>query len=108
MYPVIERYALSTDSDWSALAIPDPQQAGRMPEMLKAIGILRREVGDEVLVVGCALGPFTLTSQLLGLETTLYLAVDDPERSGAVNGLCDRSHYPIWPGSDSRRERIYR
>ena len=52
MYPVIEQYALSKDRDWSALAIPDPQQAGRMPEMLKAIEILRREVGDEVLVVG--------------------------------------------------------
>ncbi len=80
MYPVIERYALSKDSDWSALSIPDPQQAGRMPEMLKAIEILRREVGDETLVVGCVLGPFTLTSQLLGLETTLYMAVDDPAR----------------------------
>lgn len=80
MYPVIERYALSKDSDWSALDIPDPQQAGRMPEMLRAIEILRREVGDDVLVVGCILGPFTLTSQLIGLETTLYLAVDDPER----------------------------
>ena len=33
-----------------------------------------------MLVVGCVLGPFTLTSQLIGLETTLYLAVDDPER----------------------------
>ncbi len=79
-YPVIERYALSEDSDWSALTIPDPRQAGRMPEMLKAIKILRREVGDDVLVVGCVLGPFTLTSQLLGLETTLYLAADDPAR----------------------------
>jgi|SRR5271157_11811 len=83
-YPVIERYALSLDSDWNALAIPDPWRAGRMPEMLKAIGVLRREVGNEVLVVGCTLGPFTLTSQLLGLETTLYLAVDDPERLGRL------------------------
>ncbi len=48
--------------------------------MLKALGILRRELGDEVLVVGCVLGPFTLTTQLLGLETTLYLAIDDPPR----------------------------
>jgi uroporphyrinogen decarboxylase len=79
-YPVIERYALSPKDDWDELILPDPQQAGRMPEMLKAIGILRREVGDEVLVVGCIMGPFTLTTQLLGLETALYLAIDDPER----------------------------
>ena len=79
-YPVIGRYALSRDSDWNALAIPDPLQAGRMPEMLKAIGVLRRELGNSAPVIGCVLGPFTLASQLLGLETTLYLAVDDPER----------------------------
>ncbi len=79
-YPVIERYALSPRDDWDDLTIPDPQQAGRMPEMLKAIEILRRDVGDEVLVVGCVMGPFTLTTQLLGLETALYLAIDDPDR----------------------------
>jgi uroporphyrinogen decarboxylase len=79
-YPVIERYALSPKDDWDELTLPDPHQAGRMPEMLKAIGILRQEVGNEVLVVGCVMGPFTLTTQLLGLETALYLAIDDPER----------------------------
>jgi uroporphyrinogen decarboxylase len=79
-YPVIERYALSQEADWDGLAIPDPKQAGRMPEMLKALAILRGELGDEVLVVGCILGPFTLATQLLGLERTLYLALDDPPR----------------------------
>ncbi len=79
-YPVIERHALSLESDWDAVAIPDPERAGRMPEMLKALGILRRELGDDAWVVGCVLGPFTLAAQLLGLETTLYLAIDDPSR----------------------------
>ncbi len=79
-YPVVERYALSPENDWDALALPDPKRAGRMPEMLKALGILRRELGSEVLVVGCVLGPFTLAAQLLGLETLLYLAIDDPPR----------------------------
>jgi uroporphyrinogen decarboxylase len=79
-YPVVERYALADGRDCRELGLPDPQQAGRMPEMLKAIGILRRELGDEALVVGCVLGPFTLAAQLLGLETTLYLAIDDPPR----------------------------
>jgi uroporphyrinogen decarboxylase len=77
-YPVIERHALSQEADWGGLAVPDPKQAGRMPEMLKALALLRHELGDEVLVVGCILGPFTLATQLLGLERTLYLAIDDP------------------------------
>ncbi len=79
-YSVIERYALSTEVDWDGLAVPDPLRDGRMPEMLKALTILRRELRDEVAVIGCILGPFTLATQLLGLEATLYLAVDDPLR----------------------------
>jgi uroporphyrinogen decarboxylase len=76
-YPVIERYALSREAPWDELAVPDPERAGRMPEMLKALAILRHELKDEVAVVGCILGPFTLATQLLGLESTLYLAIDD-------------------------------
>lgn len=79
-YPVVDRYALSAEADIDSLRVPDPGEAGRMPEMLKALGVLRRELGDDVLVVGCVMGPFTLTAQLLGLQDTLYLAVDDPER----------------------------
>ena len=79
-YPTIERYALSREGAWNALSIPDPHKAGRMPEMLKSLSILRQELGNETLVVGCVVGPFTLTTQLLGLETALYLAIDDPSR----------------------------
>jgi len=79
-YPVVERHVLSSEANWDGLPVPDPQRAGRMPEMLKALAILRHELGDEVVVVGCILGPFTLATQLLGLESTLYLALDDPAR----------------------------
>ena len=79
-YPVIATHPLSAQGDWGALVTPDPQRAGRMPEMLRALGILRREAGDESLVVGCVMGPFTLTTQLLGMEAALYLAIDDCPR----------------------------
>src|SRR5262245_22579009 len=36
-YPVIEHHVLSGGDRWDGLAVPDPQQAGRMPEMLKAL-----------------------------------------------------------------------
>lgn len=79
-YPVIEQYAFASERDWNVFQLPDPQHAGRMPEMLKALSILRNELGNDVLIVGCVLGPFTLATQLLGMETTLYLAIDDPPR----------------------------
>jgi uroporphyrinogen decarboxylase len=79
-YPHVNSHALSDAGNLEGLSVPDPQQAGRMPELLKATKILRREVGDDVLVVGCVLGPMTAAVQLLGAETALYLAIDHPER----------------------------
>ena len=76
-YPAVDRYVLQGDGDPGVLAVPDPEHAGRMPEMLKALRILRSELGDEVLVVGCIVGPFTLAAQLLGLESALFMAIDD-------------------------------
>jgi len=79
-YPSVRLYALSNVTDLDGLSVPDPHRAGRMPELLEAARILRREVGDDVLVVGCVLGPMTLATQLLGIEAALYLAIDEPER----------------------------
>jgi len=83
-YPVVKSYALDQDTDPDTLSVPDPHHAGRMPALLNAAGILREEVGDEVLVVGCVLGPLTVATQLLGIEKALYLAIDDPERFSRV------------------------
>jgi uroporphyrinogen decarboxylase len=79
-YPVAKEHVLAGGADRARPAIPDPELAGRMPEMLKALAVLRGELGDEILVVGCVLGPFTLTTQLLGLETSLFMAMDDSPR----------------------------
>jgi uroporphyrinogen decarboxylase len=78
-YPYITSYVLSNAENLEGLSVPDPQQAGRMPELLKAARLLRREVGDDVPVVGCVLGPMTVVIQLLGAETALYLAIDHSE-----------------------------
>ncbi len=78
-YPYVESHAFSKDTNLEAISIPDPSSAGRMPEVLEALATLRGEVGDEALVVGCVLGPMSLAGQLLGMETALYLALDDPE-----------------------------
>jgi uroporphyrinogen decarboxylase len=83
-YPYVKSHALSDAENLEELSVPDPHQAGRMPELLKAARILRREVGDDVLVVGCVLGPMTAAMQLLGAETALYLAIDHPERFASL------------------------
>ena len=79
-YPYVQSYALSEATDVAGMSPPDPGRDARMPELLKALRIMRREVGDDVLVVGCVLGPMTLATQLLGAEKTLFLAIDEPEK----------------------------
>jgi uroporphyrinogen decarboxylase len=79
-YPVVASYALSSTSDLESLRIPDPRRSARMAEILRAARLLRQAMGDDILVVGCVVGPLTLATQLLGAESALFLAIDEPER----------------------------
>ncbi len=77
-YPFVKSYVAGA-KHINNLVVPDPHQAGRMPELLKAADIMRRELGDDVLVAGLVSGPMTLAVQLMGAEKTLYFAADAPE-----------------------------
>ncbi len=84
IYPSVEQYAIADAREVIKLAVPDPGKRGRMPELLKAARILRRELRDEALIVGCVLGPMTLAMQLMGAEKTLFLAVDESDLFAGV------------------------
>lgn len=88
-YPFIKSY-VGDSINLDNMTLPDPQQAGRMPELLKAARILRQEVGEEVLVVGCVIGPMTLVSRLLGAEKALYLAIDEPTQFNRIMDFATR------------------
>lgn len=78
-YPWIERHPIERPAAAGGLRVPDPARDGRMPATLAAARLLRRELGDDVLVAGCVLGPMALALQLLGAERGLYAAVDDAD-----------------------------
>ncbi|MBC7340982.1 MAG: uroporphyrinogen decarboxylase [Clostridia bacterium] len=67
-------------NDLASLRLPEPTKAGRMPVILKACALLRRQVKNQVPVVGKVTGPMTIAGQLLGLEQLLYLIIDAPAR----------------------------
>lgn len=79
LYPCVIKYALDEKSDFDNLVVPDPYKDGRMPELLKNVKILRNEVGNDTPVIGTVIGPMTVATQLIGIEKTLYLAIDHPE-----------------------------
>jgi uroporphyrinogen decarboxylase len=80
IYPSVVQHALSPDSDFERIEVPDPEKAQRMPEVLTMARLLRENVGNTTLVVGVVQGPMTLALQFLGAETSLFLAADEPER----------------------------
>ena len=46
--------------------------------VLDAIGLLRREFGDEVAIIGKTMGPWTLGYHVYGVEPFLLMSIDDP------------------------------
>jgi len=53
---------------------------GRIPELLKAVGILKKEVGDTVPIVGGIIGPFTIAGALLETVPLLKASFKTPEK----------------------------
>ena len=47
--------------------------------VFKSIEILKRELGDEVAVMGKTTGPWTLGYHTLGVENFLLMSIDDPD-----------------------------
>ncbi len=80
IYPCVSKYILNKQSNFDNLKLPDPYSDGRMPEILKCIKILKKEIGDKTVVVGTVIGPITIATQLIGLEEMLYLAIDFPNK----------------------------
>jgi uroporphyrinogen-III decarboxylase len=72
-------YLPATQSTLDRLRIPDPARAGRMPEKLKALRLLREHFGDRVLVEGSCAAPYSSVGLLFGLEEAMVLALTDPE-----------------------------
>ena len=53
---------------------------GKIPELLKAVGILKKELGDEVAIVAGIIGPFTIAGSLVDMVTFLKATIKTPEK----------------------------
>ncbi len=66
-----------TEFEWSPPI--DLATAGRIPVILEALRILKREVGEEVAIGTWVLGPFTELGQVMDLEVLLKMVFKAPE-----------------------------
>jgi [methyl-Co(III) methanol-specific corrinoid protein]:coenzyme M methyltransferase len=53
---------------------------GRIPELLRAVNLLKREVGEEALVLGGVVGPLTIARSLLDSVPLLKASVKAPDK----------------------------
>jgi [methyl-Co(III) methanol-specific corrinoid protein]:coenzyme M methyltransferase len=64
---------------------------GRIPELLKAVGILKKEVGDTVPILGGIIGPFTIAGALLEPVPLLKASFKTPEKMRPFLEVAERA-----------------
>ncbi len=84
LYPTIKNKVIHNE-DEMAISIPQNlQQRGRIPLVCEAIRILKKEIGDDVVVGSYVLGPFTLAGQIMELNDLLKLSFKKPDKVGRL------------------------
>jgi MtaA/CmuA family methyltransferase len=77
---IVEHRALLADTRVLAgLAPPDPLAGGRMTDRVRAAGLFRETVGDELLVEGWVEGPCAEAADLRGISTLMLDFYDDAD-----------------------------
>jgi len=64
---------------------------GRIPELLKAVKILKKEVGDEVPIVGGIQGPFSIAGALLETVFLLKATIKAPQKIPAFLEVAEKA-----------------
>jgi uroporphyrinogen decarboxylase len=94
--PVSLTPAIESLDDIDRLVLPDPATSRPLQEMLKATGIVAREVGQDGFVMGIAdQGPFSLASMILGMEEFLVAQMEPGSRDKlhALLDFCEEAFY---------------
>ena len=77
-YPMFRKPVIASHEDADRLEVPDPKTNKYMLEIQKAVRILKKKAGDEVIVSATLHGIFNLSARLLGTETLLTSLSRDP------------------------------
>ena len=87
--PLAVEPALRDLQDVDGLRPPDPERDFPLTEVLKAVTILRRELGDRVFVMGRAdQGPMSLAAMLRG-HSRFFLDIADEANASLIGRLMD-------------------
>ncbi|RJQ44112.1 MAG: MtaA/CmuA family methyltransferase [Nitrospiraceae bacterium] len=84
LYPTIKTKLVNSEDEMD-IAIPSGlTERGRVPLMREAIGLMKKDIGGEVVAGAHVLGPFTLAGQVMELNTLLKLSFKKPDKVGKL------------------------
>ncbi|MDW7675226.1 MAG: uroporphyrinogen decarboxylase family protein [Bacillota bacterium] len=86
--PGISFHPLAEVEDLTGLKLPNPEQDGRMPMFLEAAAEINKQIGDEVIVNGTIVGPFTLAALLRGFEKFIMDIMMNPDYARQLLNFC--------------------
>jgi len=75
-----------------AVTLPDDfLSRGRIPNLIEAVRILKKEVGDEVAIIGGIIGPFTIAGALLDSVPILKATFRSPDKLHPFLDVAERA-----------------
>jgi [methyl-Co(III) methanol-specific corrinoid protein]:coenzyme M methyltransferase len=84
LYPTIKKKLINNEAEME-LSIPSNLATrGRVPLMVEAIKLMKKDIGGEAAVGSYVLGPFTLAGQVMELNDLLKLSFKKPEKIGKL------------------------
>jgi MtaA/CmuA family methyltransferase len=87
--PLVIDPVLKILDDLNELRLPDPEKDQPLPQVLKAVSILRREFGDRVFIMGRAdQGPMALAAALRGYKQ-FFLDLGEEKNAPLIERLLD-------------------
>jgi len=84
LYPTISQHPAEKVEDLDLQVPSDLTKAARIPLVVEALRLLKKEVGDKVVIGSHVLGPYTLAGQLLDLSQLAKAALKKAEMVGKL------------------------
>jgi [methyl-Co(III) methanol-specific corrinoid protein]:coenzyme M methyltransferase len=84
LYPTIKKKLIHNEAEMEIVTPSNLTERGRVPLMVEAIKLLKKEIGSEAAVGTYVLGPFTLAGQIMELNDLLKLSFKKPDKIGKL------------------------
>ncbi len=84
LYPTIKKKLIHNEAEMEIAVPQDYTKRGRIPLMVEALSLLKKDIGGTAAVGTYVLGPFTLAGQVMELNDLLKLSFKKPDRVGRL------------------------